>query len=75
MDIAGGETKWMNIPGDPRQTYLPRMEWAANSSELILQQLNRKQNDSRIFLSNIANGETSLLYEERDSAWIDCKGA
>jgi len=75
VDIAGGETNWMNIPGDPRQTYLPRMEWAANSSELILQQLNRKQNDSRIFLSNIANGETSLLYEERDSAWIDCKGA
>jgi len=75
VDIAGGDTKWMNIPGDPQNTYLPRMEWAANSSELILQQLNRKQNESRIFLGNIATGETSLLYEEHDSAWIDCKGA
>ncbi|MES1160488.1 MAG: prolyl oligopeptidase family serine peptidase, partial [Bacteroidota bacterium] len=38
-------------------------------------QLNRKQNDSRIFLSNIGTGECSQVYEERDSAWIDCKGA
>lgn len=75
VDVAGGETRWMNIPGDPQQTYLPRMEWAANSSELVLQQLNRKQNDSKLFLGDIASGETTLLYEEHDSAWIDCKGA
>jgi len=43
-------------------------------SELILQQLNRKQNDSRILISNIATGSTSQLYEEQDSAFIECVG-
>src|SRR5690606_34976388 len=36
--------KWMDIPGDPQQHYIPRMEWADNSSQVVLQQLNRKQN-------------------------------
>ena len=70
-----GPTTWMDIPGDPRQTYLPRMEWAANSSQLILQQLNRKQNDSKILLADIATGKTDQIYEEHDSAFIECKGA
>jgi len=75
VDIATGQTQWMNIPGDPQQTYLPRMEWAANSSELIMQQLNRKQNDSKVFIGKISDGSTTQVYEEHDSAWIDCKGA
>jgi dipeptidyl-peptidase-4 len=75
VDIGTGTTRWMNIPGDPRQTYLPRMEWAANSSQLILQQFNRKQNDSKILMSEIATGATTQLYEEQDSAFIECKGA
>ncbi|HVU54954.1 MAG TPA: S9 family peptidase [Puia sp.] len=75
VDIATGRTQWMKIPGDPQQTYLPRMEWASNSSELILQQLNRKQNDSKLFIGKIADGSTTQVYEEHDSAWIDCKGA
>jgi dipeptidyl-peptidase 4 len=75
IDISSAATKWMDIPGDPRQTYLPRMEWAANSGELILQQLNRKQNDSKILLCNIATGNSKPIYEELDSAFIECKGA
>ena len=71
---GGANIRWMNIPGDPRETYLPRMEWAANSSELILQQLNRKQNESRILISEIATGRTAELYDEKDSAYIECKG-
>jgi len=75
VDVADGTTKWMNIPGDPRQTYLPRMEWADNSTELILQQLNRKQNESTILLSDIATANTAPIYVERDSAFIECQGA
>jgi dipeptidyl-peptidase-4 len=67
-------TRWMEIPGDAHNTYLPRMEWAANSSELVLQQLNRKQNDSKIYLSEIATGRTTEVYDEKDSAYIECKG-
>ena len=73
-DVQAAGPRWMDIPGDPRNTYLPRMEWADNSSELILQQLNRHQNESRILLTNIATGQTAELYDEKDSAYIECKG-
>jgi len=75
VDVSSGVNRWMDIPGDARQTYLPRMEWAANSSELILQQLNRKQNESWLLLSDIATGKTFPVYDEKDSAYIECKGA
>ena len=35
---------WMKTPGDPRNIYIPRLEWAGNSREVVLQQLNRLQN-------------------------------
>ena len=75
IDLPSGANHWMAIPGDPGETYLPRMEWADNSSQLILQQLNRKQNESKLFLSDIASGTVTQLYDERDSAYIECKGA
>ncbi|HEY4110338.1 S9 family peptidase [Puia sp.] len=73
VDVASGINKWMDIPGDPRQSYLPRMEWAANSTELVLQQLNRKQNESKLLISDVSTGRTTEIYDERDSAFIDCK--
>ncbi len=75
IDLPSGTNHWMDIPGDPRETYLPRMEWAAGSGELILQQLNRKQNESKVLVSDIATGKTTALYTETDSAYIECKGA
>ncbi|WP_207436094.1 S9 family peptidase [Sabulibacter ruber] len=71
IDVAAGATKWMDVPGDPRQNYVPRMEWAANANEIILQQLNRKQNESRLFLCNAASGKATNIHSEKDQAWID----
>jgi dipeptidyl-peptidase 4 len=72
VDIGSGQTKWMDIPTDPvLQSYVPRMEWAANSSELIIQHLNRKQNESQLVLCNAATGAANTIYTEKDSAWID----
>ena len=75
VDVSTGVNRWMDIPGDPAQSYLPRMEWADNSSELVFQQLNRKQNESRLFLSDVGTGKTTPIYTEKDSAFIECKGA
>lgn len=73
ITIANGNTKFMNIPGDPQQNYLPRMQWAANSSQLIVQQLNRKQNQSKLFYCNIADGTSKDFYDESDKAWVDVR--
>jgi dipeptidyl-peptidase-4 len=73
VDIVSAQTKWMDVPGDNRQHYIPRMEWAANATELVLQQLNRKQNESKIFLCNSSTGAARSIYSETDKAWIDIK--
>ena len=43
----GGETRWLTVPGDPRENYIAFMEWAGLEIELVLQQLNRLQNTRR----------------------------
>ncbi|MBS1666025.1 MAG: DPP IV N-terminal domain-containing protein [Bacteroidetes bacterium] len=72
VDIANSETKWMKIPTDAVWgSYVPRMEWAANNDELIIQHLNRKQNQSDLMLCNVINGSSKTIYTEKDAAWID----
>lgn len=66
----------MSIPTDEiLGSYAPRMEWVPNSSELIVQQLNRKQNQSDIRICNIRTGQTKIIYTEKDEAWIDIMSA
>lgn len=70
---TGGATTWMQVPGDAIQHYIPRMQWANNSNELIIQQLNRAQNESKIFIGNVSNGTAHLIHEEQDKAWVDVR--
>lgn len=70
IELENQDLTWLNIPGDPAQHYLPRMEW--NSPDLLLlQQLNRKQNQSKIFAVAILKNEATVIFEEEDEAWID----
>ncbi len=72
VDIATAKTNWMSIPTDPvLQSYVPRMEWAGNNSQLIMQHLNRKQNDCNILLSDVVTGKSVSIYHETDAAWVD----
>ncbi|MDA3616547.1 S9 family peptidase [Polluticaenibacter yanchengensis] len=73
VNVATAKTTWMDVPGDSRQHYIPRMEWAANSSEIVLEQLNRKQNQSKVFICNAQTGVASQVYTETSNAWIDVK--
>jgi dipeptidyl-peptidase-4 len=68
--VSTGKTTWLNIPGDPQQHYIPRLEWNS-SSEIFIQQLNRKQNETKIFSCNAASGEAKQIYIESDKAWVD----
>jgi dipeptidyl-peptidase 4 len=70
INVTGGQTKWMNIDGDPQQHYLPRMEWSA-TNELIVQQLDRKQQESKIIYCNTADGSSRTIWAENDQAWVD----
>ena len=47
LPAAGGATTWIEIPGDPRNNYIPRMEFIPGSNELFIQQMNRPQYTSK----------------------------
>jgi dipeptidyl-peptidase 4 len=66
----GGTTTWIDLTGDPRNDYLPRMEWTG-PDELLLQRINRLQNTNRVMLASAKDGSTRTLFVDRDSAWLD----
>lgn len=71
VSSSGGATRWFEIAGDPRNNYLPRMEWAANSDEVIIQQLNRLQNTNNVMLGDVHTGKVHSVLIEKDDAWVD----
>jgi dipeptidyl-peptidase-4 len=71
VGAGGGSTRWMTVPGEPRDIYLARMEWAANSRELVLQHLNRLQNTLTVLLADVESGRTSPILVDTDEAWVD----
>lgn len=73
INVANKAIKWMAVPGDPQEHYIPRMEWVNNSDEIVLQQLNRKQNESKLYRCNVVTGEANNFYTEKDDAFIDIK--
>lgn len=71
-DVATASTKWMNVPTDAALgSYVPGMDWAGNSNELILEHLNRKQNELNLLITDVNTGESKAILTEKDSAWID----
>jgi dipeptidyl-peptidase 4 len=73
VNVATAKTTWLQVPGDPQQHYITRVEWVPGSNNLILQQLNRKQNESILFLANRVTGKANSIYQETDKAWVDVK--
>lgn len=73
ITVAAKTTRWLNIAGDPATHYLPRMEYSPDGSHIIVQQLNRAQNNSILYLCDPATGEAKPIYNESDDAWIDIK--
>jgi dipeptidyl-peptidase-4 len=71
VPVSGGETVWMKTPGDPRNNYIPRMEWAGNSEAISFQYLNRHQNKIEVMLGNQSTGEVRTVLTETDEAWLD----
>ena len=71
IDSHGGETRWFNVSDDPRNHYIPKMEWAENSKTIILQHLNRLQNTNEVILGDVCKGTIRKIFTERDEAWID----
>jgi dipeptidyl-peptidase-4 len=71
VSIEDARTTWMNIPGDPVQNYLVRVEFIPSTDKLLIQQLNRKQDSSKLFVTETATGNSKVIEQESDEAWVD----
>ena len=72
VNVSSGLTRWMNIEGDSRQHYIPRMEWAGPDI-VIVQQLDRKQQESKLIYCNATDGTSHTFWAENDDAWVDVR--
>ena len=71
VSVDGGETKWFDIPGDPQNNYLARMDFIPNSDEVMVQQLNRRQNTNKIWIGDIKTMSLENILTESDDAFLD----
>lgn len=71
VSVLGGSPRFFKIDGDPRNNYLPRMEFAASNEEVLIQQLNRLQNSNKVMLGNIHSMEVKTILTETDKAFLD----
>lgn len=71
VSAAGGETRWLPIPGHPREHYLAHASWTRDGKSVIVQQLNRLQNELPVYVVDAKSLALQVLFTERDAAWID----
>lgn len=71
VPASGGQSRWFDIPGDPRNNYLARMDFIPNSNEVMIQQLNRKQNTNSVWLGNVESMKLDNIMTDKDEAFLD----
>ncbi len=71
VNASGGETKWFDVPGDPTNNYIARMDFIPNSSEVMIQQLNRRQNANTVWIGNTKTMSLNTIFTDKDDAWLD----
>ncbi|MEO9595847.1 S9 family peptidase [Rhodopirellula bahusiensis] len=74
-DRTTKQTVWLDLPGDPRENYIAAVDWlpsefAHANQRLLIQQLNRKQNQNHVFLCDVETGHCVNIHTEISDAWV-----
>ena len=70
-DMLGGESKFLDLPGDPRENYPARIDWIPNSNEFLLQRVNRLQNKNTVYAVDATTQKFRTVFEDTDKAWVE----
>ena len=71
ISADGGEPRWMQTPGDSRNTYIVSVDWTADSNNVYMQHFNRLQNTLQVLSADAKTGAVRNILTEKDDAWID----
>lgn len=69
-DIITGNTSQMDTGKEPDQ-YIPRIKWTDDPEILSIIRLNRLQNHMEILHANASTGQSKVVYEEKDKAYVE----
>lgn len=64
-------TRWIELPGVPKDMYVPRMDWADNSKQVLIQQMNRKQDTNTVYYADAQTTEITQVFVEQEDTFIE----
>ena len=70
VDLGTKETVWIKTDTSIDQ-YIAWPNWTVDSKNLMVQVLNRDQNDIRFILADISTGDYKEIYTEKNNTWVD----
>ncbi len=71
VSLASKQTVWAKLPGIARDMYIPRMDWANNSTHILVQHLNRKQDTNHVYAVAADSGELTTVLVDREQEFIE----
>ncbi|MEP6944746.1 MAG: S9 family peptidase [Acidobacteriota bacterium] len=71
VSAAGGDIRWLETPGAPRDNYIVSVDWTPDGKQIYLQYLNRAQNTLQLLAANPQTGQEQTILTEKDAAWLD----
>ena len=75
---AGGQTVWLDTPGDARNTYIASLEWV-DPNHVAVQELNRIQTTDDYLLGDASTGRVTRLFHDaadegsKPGGWVDAQ--
>jgi dipeptidyl-peptidase-4 len=70
INLETQQQLWIPIPGSETENYLPGMQWI-NSDLLLIQQMNRKQNQLLVWTYKPSTKDLKKVYTETEKTWVD----
>jgi dipeptidyl-peptidase-4 len=71
VSAAGGKVQWLELPGDPREHYLPHADWTPDGKSVMVQQFKRLQTELKVYRADPTSGEVKEVFAEKDAAWLE----
>jgi dipeptidyl-peptidase-4 len=71
VTLKNTNTQWVTLPGIAKDMYVPRMDWANNSKQLLIQQFNRKQDTNILFYADADTGKIEKFLTEKEDTFIE----
>ncbi|PWJ36074.1 S9 family peptidase [Sediminitomix flava] len=70
VSLSDQKIKWIPLEGSSIQHYIPSIQWV-NEETLLIQRMNRLQNELVVWTYNVNTEELKAVYTEKEDTWVD----